>query len=191
MGAEDKIKIFGMSNSLVERELDKVEKKLKIDLQRSSEDQKDEHYYPQFDQELRVEARDMGKHYELFYCLENSIRRLVAETLESEHGANWWDTCVPEKIKTNVKENMRREIDSGITLRSEDEIDFTTFGELGEIVRSKWASFDTMFSSEKAFSKIMTNLNVLRNPIAHCCPLAEDEIVRLQLTVRDWFRLME
>lgn len=191
MSKEDKILIFGMSNALIERELDKVEGKLKIDLQRSIEDEKDEEYYPQFYNELRVEARRMSKHYELFYCLENSIRRLVAETLEAEYGENWWETAVPEKIKENVKTSMQREIDSGITLRSENEINFTTFGELGEIVRNKWVNFDAIFSSEKAFTKIMTNLNILRNPIAHCCPLAEDEIVRLQLTVRDWFRLME
>jgi molybdopterin-guanine dinucleotide biosynthesis protein A len=90
-----------------------------------------------------------------------------------------------------VIENMQREIDSGITLRSQEEIDYTTFGELGEIVKSNWTSFGSMFSSQKAFTKIMTSLNTLRGPIAHCCPLAEDEVVRLQLTVRDWFRLME
>ena len=71
------------------------------------------------------------------------------------------------------------------------EIDFSTFGELGEIVRSNWESFDAIFTSEKAFSKIMTSLNMLRNPIAHCCPMAEDEIIRLRLTLKDWFRLME
>jgi hypothetical protein len=37
----------------------------------------------------------------------------------------------------------------------------------------------------------MANLNMLRGPIAHCSPLAEDEVLRLQLTVRDWFRLGE
>jgi hypothetical protein len=71
------------------------------------------------------------------------------------------------------------------------DIDYTNFGELGEIVRNNWEHFDTIFSSMKAFSKIMTSLNMLRGPIAHCCPLSEDEVVRLQLTVRDWFRLME
>ena len=133
----------------------------------------------------------MGEHYELFYCLETSIRKLVADTLESAHGETWWDTCVPNAIKTNVQSNIQREIDSGVTPRSDEEIDFTTFGELGEIVKNKWENFDTIFTSPKAFSKIMTSLNQLRGPIAHCCPLAEDEIVRLQLTMRDWFRLME
>ena len=37
----------------------------------------------------------------------------------------------------------------------------------------------------------MANLNTLRGPIAHCSMLAEDEIVRLRLSVRDWYRLME
>lgn len=191
MSAEDRIKLFGMSHALVERDLDKVEETLKLELGRATPDSKDEAYYPQFDHALRVEAAEMGEHYELFYCLETSIRNLVAETLESAHGAAWWDTCVPESIKTNVKANIQREIDSGVTSRSERDIDFTTFGELGEIVRNNWEDFDTIFSSQKAFSKIMTSLNQLRGPIAHCCPLAEDEVVRLQLTVKDWFRLME
>lgn len=188
---EDRIKLFGMSHSLVERDLDKVETTLKLDLGRSVPDSKDEDYYPQFEHALRVEAAGMGEHYELFYCLETSIRKLVADTLESAHGETWWATCAPTPIKSNVQSNIQREIDSGVTPRSEEEIDYTTFGELGEIVKNKWENFDTIFTSPKAFSKIMTSLNQLRGPIAHCCPLAEDEIVRLQLTLRDWFRLME
>lgn len=191
MSAEDRIKLFGMSHALTERELDNVEGKLKLDLGRAVPDAKDEAYYPQFDHALRVEAAEMGEHYELFYCLETSIRNLVADTLAATHGEAWWDTCIPDPIKLNVRANTQRDIDSGVTARSERDIDFTTFGELGEIVRSNWESFDTIFSSQKAFSKIMTSLNQLRGPIAHCCPLAEDEVVRLRLTVKDWFRLME
>jgi len=42
-----------------------------------------------------------------------------------------------------------------------------------------------------ALTKVLTGLTLLRAPTAHCAPLAEDEIVRLQLSLRDWFRLME
>ncbi len=48
-----------------------------------------------------------------------------------------------------------------------------------------------MFTSAKAVEKVMASLNMLRGPVAHCTPLAEDEVVRLGLSVRDWFRLME
>lgn len=191
MKSEDRIKLFGMSHALVERDLDKVEQDYRIDLERAEADDKDEEYYPQFDLALRTEASVMGRHYELFYCLEKSIRKLIADTLRDAVGGNWWDASVPQPVMDNVQKNMQREIDSGVTLRSEHEIDFTTFGELGEIVRNNWNSFDTMFSSEKAFTKIMTSLNILRGPIAHCSPLAADEVVRLQLAVKDWFRLME
>jgi hypothetical protein len=191
MGGEERIRLFGLSHPAVERDLDKVELSLKIDLQRSDREVKEEEYYPQFDQALRQEAAEMGTYYELFYCLEKTIRKLIAQTLEAQHGENWWSTQVPQGIRDNAGANMQREVDSGVTLRSEEDIDFTTFGELGEIVRTNWDSFDAIFSSQKAFTKIMTSLNQLRGPIAHCCPLAGDEIVRLQLTVRDWFRLME
>jgi hypothetical protein len=191
MNAEDHIKLFGMSHALVERELDKVERTHGLDLQREPREDRDQDYYPQFPYALRVEAARMAMHYELFYCLEKSIRNLVAETLKAPHGENWWTKCVPQSVRDNVQKNTQRELDSGVTLRSEAEIDFTTFGELGEIVRNNWTDFGSTFSSEKAFTKIMTSLNVLRAPIAHCCPLADDEVVRLQLTVKDWFRLME
>ena len=192
MLTSDRIKLFGLSNLALERELDRVEQALSLNLERGEgDDDKDEDYYPQFAQALRAEAAGMGEHYEVFYCLEASIRRLVAETLEGAHGATWWDAKVPQTIRDNAKANMQRELDSGVTLRSEHDIDYTTFGELGEIVRTNWASFDAIFASQKAFTKIMTSLNMLRAPIAHCCPLAEDEVLRLRLTVRDWFRLME
>jgi hypothetical protein len=190
-----RVRLFGLSALSAERDLDKVEGKFKLDLQRGGlgekEEQKDEEYYPQFAAALRAEASEMSRHYEVFYCLEKEVRRLIAERLEAQHGETWWTACVPPAIQENAKANMQKELESGVTPRSEDEIDYTTFGELGEIVRSNWDDFGGMFSNQKAFTKVMNSLNMLRGPIAHCSPLAEDEIVRLGLTVRDWFRLME
>ena len=148
MDTEDRIKLFGMSHALTERDLDRVESDLRLDLGRAIADDKDDDYYPQFDHQLRSEAAEMSTHYELFYCLEKSIRSLVAETLRAAHGDNWWDTKVPQPVKENAEKNIQREIDSGVTLRSEDEIDFTTFGELGEMVRKNWVDFGSIFSSE-------------------------------------------
>lgn len=191
MDTEQKLRLFGLIPLAVERDLDRVEQMLKIDLQRSEREQEEEDYYPQFDQPLRSEAAEMARYYELFYCLEKSIRNLIADTLKAQYGERWWETQIPQQVRDNARVNIQREIDSGVTLRSDEDIDFITFGELGEIVRSTWDSFGAIFSSQKAFTKIMTSLNMLRGPIAHCSPLAEDEIVRLRLTVKDWFRLME
>ncbi|MFO1488699.1 MAG: Swt1 family HEPN domain-containing protein [Verrucomicrobiota bacterium] len=192
MKTDESIKLFGMSAQMVERELDSIEATHKLDLQRGVEtDDADEDYYPQFDEKVRREASAMAAHYEMFYCLEQSIRELVGSKLADQHGESWWATAVPQTVRENVRVNMQRERDSAVTQRSEREIDYTTFGELGDIVRQNWQTFSDTFNTEKAFTRVMNNLNVLRGPIAHCSPLAPDEVVRLRLTVRDWFRLME
>ena len=150
-------------------------------------------YYPQFDASVRGEAAAMAKHYEVFYSLEKSIRTLVAATLEAaERTPDWWSSDrVPTAVKTEVASRIQKELDAGVTRRSSDKLDYTTFGELSIIISSNWEAFGSSFSTKKAVEKVMASLNALRNPIAHCSPLAEDEQLRLQLTVRDWFRLME
>jgi len=188
-----KIKLFTLANSLTENELDKVESELEIDLGRK-EKQEIQHksYYLQFSSNYRKEARMMAQHYEVFYCLEKSIRGLIVDLMKEKYGENWWEEKVSEELKKNVEKNIKREEDSGFTIRSVEEIDYTTFGELNVLVTSNWDAFENLFTRGiRAFQKIMNSLNQLRGPIAHCSPLAEDEVVRLELTVKDWFRLME
>jgi hypothetical protein len=190
---EDRIKLFFVSNQLVENDLDRVERVLGIDLGRMYQGalEKDQDYYPQLDRDIRKEAESMSTHYEIFYSLEKSIRRVITDTLTAAEPSGWWQsTRVPPKIRTDVEGRMQREKDSGVTPRSQEPIDYTTFGELGEIIKVSPDVFG-FFNSQKAVERVMSNLNTLRGPIAHCSPLAEDEVVRLRLSVRDWFRLME
>jgi hypothetical protein len=188
------LKNFVMANHLLENDLDNIEKEYAVDLHRGHTGvvSQDEHYYPQIERSIRAEASRMAKHYEVFYSLEKTIRALVADTITAEDGADWWDssTRVPAKIRTDIESRRQREIDAGMTLRSDDLLDFSTFGELAEIIKANWDIFGGMFSSVKAVEHVMSRLNTLRGPIAHCSELAEDEVVRLQLSVRDWFRLM-
>ena len=150
----------------------------------------DEAYYPQIESAIRAEAAEMAPHYEVFYSLETTIRRLVRGQLQ-EAQDDWWTERILEQIRKDAEKRQQKEIDSGVTPRSDDPMDFLTFGELSEIIKGNWDVFGAVFSSQKAVERVMSNLNTLRGPIAHCSPLAEDEIVRLRLTVRDWFRLGE
>lgn len=187
-----KIKLFALANSLAENELDKIENEFDLNLGREEKKEvQNKNFYLQFNSNFRKEAKIMAQHYEVFYCLEKSIRSLVVELMFEKYGENWWDN-VKEDIRKNVENNIKREEESGFTIRSEEKIDYTTFGELSQIVTGNWEAFESLFKrGQRSFQKIMTNLNQLRGPIAHCCPLAEDEVVRLELTVKDWFRIME
>lgn len=191
--ADDYIRSFGMSGFMITDELKSLEQRYKLELGHGprSVAQNPVEYYPQFEQIVRAEAADMAKHYELFYCLEQSIRKLIAETLQESAGAKWWDSGrIPPAIVQEVKGRLQKETDSGVTRRSDAAIDYTTFGELAVIITSSWDLFGTIFTSRRAVEKVMSSLNVLRGPIAHCCPLSEDEVDRLRLTVKDWFRMI-
>lgn len=144
----------------------------------------------EFSPVFKAESAEMSKHYEVFYCLERSIRTLIVEAMESSFGKNWWIERVSSEIRENVSRNIKWEADTGYTRRSCSNIDYTTFGELRQIVKFNWNAFSSKFASLNAFNSIMITLNTLRVPIAHCTPLAEDEVMRLNLTVKDWFRLI-
>ena len=188
------LKLFGMSNQLILHELDKIESTFDVTLgdKQDTSSEKDEFYYPQFEADVRLKARDMAKHYETFYCLEVSIRSLISDMLVDKAGAAWWDNedIVPKVVQDGVNSRIKKELDSGISRRSDESIDYTNFGELGEIIKRNWDAFGSIFNSPKGVERVLASLNTLRGPIAHCSQLAEDEILRLTLSVRDWFRLM-
>lgn len=188
------IKVFGMTNQLISEDLTRIERERDLDLghEVNSTDSEENSYYSQFDESVRKEAAEMAQHYQLFYCLEKSIRELIYETLEESEGPSWWHSSrINSNLQGDVKKRIDREQDSGMTLRSNDPLDFTNFGELYIIINSNWDLFGGILNSSKAVGKIMGSLNSLRGPIAHCGKLAEDEELRLRLSLRDWFRQME
>jgi Swt1-like HEPN len=184
------IKLFAMTNQLIEHDLDQIEREYAIDLRRGHRSMADvdEAYYPQIESAIRAEAAEMAPHYEMFYSLETTIRRLVRDQLQAVTD-NWWENRIPGQIRKDAERLQKRDEDTGFTKRSDDPMDFLTFGQLSEVIKSNWDVFGAVFSSARAVEKVMANLNTLRGPIAHCAPLAEDEIVRLRLTMADWFRL--
>lgn len=189
----DVLRSFGMSGYLMSQDLKLIEDEFSLELGHLPPEPLDagEHYYPQFEQAVRAEASAMAVHYEVFYCLEKSIRKLIVETLVEAEPKGWWASGrIPEEIVKAAEGLIRKEVDSGVTRRSEEPIDYTTFGQLAVIITSNWDVFGAIFTSRRAVEKVLASLNMLRGPIAHCSPMTDDEIDRLELTVKDWFRTM-
>lgn len=152
-----------------------------------------ENYLRQVDLQTIADADRMSEFYKLFYALENDIRDLLEQTLVESIGLDWWDKSVPQVVRENAKKNADREASEGLPPRSDRLIDYTTFGELGEIIKDNWETFSGMFSnaSKNRVLRVLTRLNLARGPIAHCNFLPEEEAIRLKLAVRDWYKLME
>ena len=189
----DAVRLFRLNNLSIEAEVRRIENELNVDLGHRKIDKSNVEttYYPQFTERLRAEAAAMAAHYAIFYCLENSIREPIVQRLEETNGKDWWNTAVPELVRKNAEQNRRKEVSMGVTPRSVELIDYSNFGELGEIIKSNWNIFGDMSRDVRAVERVLSNLNTLRAPIAHCKALAEDEVLRLHLSLRDWFRQME
>lgn len=188
------IRAFGMSGLQIAVNMARVERRFGVELGCATQAPRGRKAteYDQFEATMRADAARMSEFYEVFYCLENSIRNLVSDTLLESEGALWWDSVrVDEKrIREPVALRRKKEVDSGITPRSDRLIDYTTFGELSQIITDNWDLFDPVFNSKTAVSNVSNQLNLLRGPIAHCNPTDELEQDRLNLAVRSWFRLM-
>jgi hypothetical protein len=188
------IRAFGMTGLQISSSMSAIEKKFSIDLDHDRARPKGRKTadYEQFEAALRAEASRMSEFYEVFYCLENSIRKLVADIMVDAAGADWWNgKHVDEKrIREPAAARRKKEIDSGITPRSDRLIDYTTFGELSQIITDNWDLFEPVFQSKTAVSNVSNQLNLLRGPIAHCNPTDELEQERLNLAVRTWFKIM-
>lgn len=194
MSQENSVRLFMLNCAPVQSELDACLERFGIRKEDSRNLKKRDatvrEYIPQFELGIRKSAEDMSVYYEIFYLLENEIRKFIETTLVSEKGANWWEEAVPEVVRRNASSSRQREIQSGVTPRSQSMIVYTTFGELGEIIRANWSSFAGVFLEQRAVENVISRLNTLRGPIAHCGYLTEDEVLRLKLSVRDWFRLL-
>jgi hypothetical protein len=145
----------------------------------------------QFSHGVRESAVKMSEYYKMFYMLENDIRKLIDDTLTEAYGPDWWEEHSPGSAKEECRSNQQREQEAGVSSRSDNELDYISFGQLGDIIRNNWVLFGGILSNQKALGRVMFSLNTLRGPIAHCGILAEDEVDRLKLAVKDWFRLLE
>jgi hypothetical protein len=188
-------KFFILNGHSASAALADIIKDLGIDEKSAIEDEADRvvaEYLPQIDKKIRTDAMRMSEFYRIFYALENSIRIFIVDIL-TDTDANWWANKVPEHVRKKAEDLRKKELNEGVTVRSQNLIEYTSFGELGEIVKQNWDVFGGIFTSGSiaAVEKIMARLNMLRGPIAHCGILGEEEVLRLKLTIRDWFRLAQ
>ncbi len=189
MSIADDLKLFGMHNLMLETELHKLEAG-GIQIEHTKTILKAEVVdVDLFESDILQEARKMADFYVLYYSVENSIRRLVSTRLEEKHGPTWWTSKVPQGVQGEVEKKQRDERDTPMSIRSDDPLTYTNFGELISIFDANWADFSDTLRSQKAMQTILSQFNKVRNLVAHSCVLNDDEITRFKLLVKDWFRI--
>lgn len=134
-------------------------------------------------------ANQMSSIYIVFYCLENSVRELITERLSERKGVDWWEVCVPKKIKDAVnKLKLQEEKNRYHTQRSTSSIGYTMFGNLAQIITNQWEDFSDLFPTQAWISSRFTDLEMSRNIIMHTGLVPQIEIERIESISRDWIR---
>ncbi len=184
----DKLDLFAMQNMRLEESLVDLEKK-GYEIGHINTLQKEEIVDPDlFDYDIRKGAKKTSEFFHLYYCIENSIRRMIKQTLEEKHGMDWWNKAnISEGVKNSVSDNIKKEKDSLMTSRSiDDPLAFTTLGELSSIIIENWEDFASQLKSKKAVGTILFQLNQIRIAVAHSNELNEHDANRLEILIKDW-----
>jgi Swt1-like HEPN len=189
MRIDERLKLFAMQNLLLESDLRKLEES-GVQIEHIKTIQQTEIVdIDLFESDILQEARKMADFYAIYYSLENSIRRLISGRLSEKHTSTWWKDKVPEGVQKEVERKQQEERDTTMSIRSEDPLSYTNFGELISIFEANWEDFDDTLRSPKAMRSILSQFNKIRNVVAHSSALNEDEITRFKLLVKDWFRI--
>lgn len=197
MDAIAEIQLFVIQAAVIRHDLNSVLNQLRVANQRSALERETDSlisgYLSQIDFQIIHDSERMADFYKVFFALENDIRNLVEETLEADFGDDWWSSRAPQQVQENAQRNIEREASEGLPPRSTRNIEYTTFGELNEIIKDNWENFSGLFSSvsKNRVLRVLSRLNQARGPIAHCNYLPEEEAVRLKLAIQDWYKLME
>lgn len=140
-----------------------------------------------FPDNLLKESIDMSECYQILYCFENDVRKIINDVMDETFGPEWWDTHVRESIKTEVKKRRIAEQNSVYYSRGDDPLYFTTLGELKEIIIDNYENFTNHFRSKPFVEELLFQINRLRIVVGHNYVLEDLDISTLKQNIERWY----
>lgn len=143
-----------------------------------------------FSVQRRNSALEMARLYALLFCFENEIRDFIRERLFDNDGVSWPDQ-LPDKVKKFVEARRESALkDTWLEGQKTDILGFADFGQLSQIIVSKWDYFKDVIPSQHWLSQRMDEIEKSRHFIAHNRLLLPSEFNRLYMYIADWNRVI-
>ena len=138
-------------------------------------------------EDLVTDARGMAIVYTAIAAFENSVRKLVSDTLLENKGANWWTDCVSEKIRNAAEQRLTEERKVRWHVqRGDGPLDFTMLPNLLNIIRQNIDCFEPFIHDIEWAASIFEVIEKSRNVIMHSGRLSRRDVARLGTHIRDW-----
>ncbi len=138
----------------------------------------------------RNNALEMARLFAVLFCFENEIRDFIRDVLEETEGQDWLEK-LPPKVKEHAE--SRRDTaqkDSWLEGEKADLLGFVDFGQLAQIIITKWDYFKDIVPTQHWLKQRMDELEKSRNFIAHNRMLLPSEFQRLYMYIADWNRVI-
>ena len=138
---------------------------------------------------IRAGSLYMQRCYRLLFVLENIVRELVNDVFTEKDGANWFDSRANLAMKKKVTDRKEKEQRNGWHAgRDAHPIYYLDFGDLGGLIQTHWVEFKDLLPEQVWVTSRLNDAERTRNVIAHTNVLSDEELVRLEMIVRDWVR---
>jgi hypothetical protein len=189
---KDDLYSFAFKGLLTEVALDKAGRQVKSNFSEIWELETSKRLgLPLLDEALVAKSRKMSVVYTAISAFENSVREFVSRKLLEEKGENWWDLCVKREIRDKAEGRKIAEKDiRWLTPRGDSMIYYTEFGDLISIISKpdNWNFFEVHIGTIEWAKQIITTLEKSRNIIMHSGELAQTDIERVGMYIRDWIQ---
>ena len=139
-----------------------------------------------FNPRLWYNASKMSSVYIALYCAENMLRDFIVDRLSETKGIEWWEICVPKKVRDEVQKlKDKEEKNKYYSNRANSNIGYTMLGNLTNIIIYNWDDFSDIIPSQAWITSRMDDLEMSRNIIMHTGLLPDIEMERIESIVRD------
>jgi hypothetical protein len=131
----------------------------------------------------------MASVYAAITSFERSARRFIAKVMQAEHGENWWETKVSERIRKFAE--SRRDDEDKVKwhgTRGDDPLTYTEMGHLPQIMQQNWTDFEPYVRRLEWATSIFSTVERSRNVIMHSGTLDRDDVERVGMNIRDWVK---
>ncbi|UVW34199.1 Swt1 family HEPN domain-containing protein [SAR92 clade bacterium H455] len=186
---DSKLYEFAFRGLLAEEALDRSGRKNKHMIDLADDDIASSLALDSLDDIHVANAKSMSVVYTAIAAFESSVRSLVTKTLVEKYKEEWWEKGASNGVRDRAQKRMEDEQNAKWhAQRGQDAINYTTFGDLKNIMQNNWDAFEDLIGNLAWASGIFEVIERSRNVIMHSGSLEREDIERLGVNIRDWVK---